>query len=159
MILSTHILAGAAIGSEFNDLGLIFILALSSHYVLDAFPHLEIYFLNSAPEELKNLRNKKVIKNIIKAGVDFWLGMGLVIVFGILAKADLLPLLIGGAVATAPDALQLLYYRAEKQKGAIKVAQAIHKWAHFDKNKYRSKAVRLTTTLAVSLIAALILIF
>jgi hypothetical protein len=66
---------------------------------------------------------------------------------------------LGGVTAAIPDALQFLYHRSRKKSVFLNLEQALHDWAHFDKNKYRSKAVRLTTTIAASLIAALILLF
>jgi hypothetical protein len=117
MILTTHATVGAAAALAFKNkpwLGLI--LAFISHFVLDAIPHWH-YPIRYLKRELKNSKgalpalNGGVIRDLALIGVDFALGMGISALAGLRFAPENFPLvLIGAALGTLPDLLQLLYY-------------------------------------------------
>lgn len=94
MILTTHLITGAAIASNVQPIPLGLILALLSHYLLDFIPH-EDYPVNNIFE--KRWKNSK--KDFLKVGIDVLFGA---IVVLIIAENWLLAIL-GGFLGIAPD--------------------------------------------------------
>jgi len=73
MILLTHLLAGAVIGTKIKALWLAVVLSLISHYLLDLIPHSE-YSIKNIEEKLW----KKSYIDFLKAGLDLCLGLSII---------------------------------------------------------------------------------
>ncbi|TSD04208.1 MAG: Uncharacterized protein Athens071412_787 [Parcubacteria group bacterium Athens0714_12] len=79
MIISPHLIVGAAIGAKTNNLGLIIILGLISHLILDKIPHWD-YAVFKNLEIFKKSRNLEyLLKPFLKMFIDGF--VGLIIVF------------------------------------------------------------------------------
>jgi hypothetical protein len=99
MILLTHLLAGAVIGTKIKLLWVAIVLSLMSHYLLDSIPHSE-YNIKNIEEKLW----KKSYIDFIKVFTDFALGISIIFLL-----SDNSPLVyICALVALIPDGLALL---------------------------------------------------
>jgi len=128
MILTPHLLVGAAIGSKIYSWPEIAALAIASHYLLDAIPHpqYKVRFLKS-----KSSR-KEVIIDLFKIAVDFASGFFFVFFVGI--KSLNFPyMMVGMAMAVLPDFLQFLYY-LQKNK-LLEIFTQAHDYFAFEKNQ------------------------
>ena len=128
MILTPHLLAGAAIGSRVHDWWAIAVLSIASHYLLDAIPHSQykVRFLKT-----KSSR-KEIIIDLFKITVDFASGLFFVAFVGI--KSLNFPyMMVGMAMAVMPDFLQFLYY-LQKNK-FLKISTQVHNYFAFEKNQ------------------------
>jgi len=128
MILTSHLLAGAAIGSRVHDWWAVAALSMASHYLLDAIPHSQykVRFLKS-----KSSR-KEVIIDLFKIAVDFASGFFFVAFIGI--KSLNFPyMMFGMAMAVLPDFLQFLYY-FQKNK-LLEIFTQVHDYFAFEKNQ------------------------
>lgn len=96
MILTPHILIGAAIGTKTNNLWLSFALGWLSHYALDAMPHWE--YLNKLSEAVKPT-------NLFRICVDFIVGVLLALIIT-RHFPQKLPIFFGLLGAVTPDILQ-----------------------------------------------------
>ena len=106
MILTPHILAGAVIGAKTQNLGLIVILGLIIHFIMDWVPHWD--YINSGIKDFSKTKNfKALFLDFIKIAIDGLLG--LLIVFLILWQKDLLnlfylPFILSGIfISILPD--------------------------------------------------------
>lgn len=100
MILTPHLLVGAALAAKIHPLALAAILALLSHYLLDAVPHWD-YSTRAVIE--KRWRNSLPV--FLKIFFDFLLG-----IFVIFMLAKNVPLAFAGAFfAVLPDAITPLF--------------------------------------------------
>ncbi len=144
MIITPHMLVGAAIGSQFNNPWSVFILGLFSHYLLDALPHWDYL------SDLKIFKSK----HLKKICLDFALG-GFFVLILIWSSPQKLFILIGIIAALLPDFLSLLYYNFNIKW--LRVLFLIHQEIHYQKRL--SFWPGLPFTLIVSLIAVSILIF
>ena len=148
MILTCHLLAGAAIAAGIPNFALGLLLAFLSHYFLDLIPHRE-YSVGNIFEK----RWRKSRFDFLKAFLDFSLGVLLIF---ILSK-NFIPALLGGLSALLPDGLVLLYLIFEetgpqpfptseqesrlffsiKKRGfnLLKQLREVHLRVHFWKNK------------------------
>lgn len=82
MILLVHMLFGAAIGASIKVFPLAILLAFLGHYFLDLFPHIE--YLDGVENSIQSLKSdawSKKIKDILKAFLDFFLGIVLIFLF------------------------------------------------------------------------------
>jgi len=97
MLITPHLLAGAAIGSLFSQMPAVVIIALLSHYSLDYLPHLDQGSLNFSER-----------KKYFWAGIDFLAGL---MILGCLFWQHRLgqaTIYWGAAVAILPDLLDNL---------------------------------------------------
>lgn len=108
MIFSPHIVVGAAIGAKTQNLGLIVILGLLTHFIMDRLPHWDYSW--SGIKNFKKSKNlKALLSDFLKMAVDCTLG--LLIVFLILwyknfLNFNYLPfILVGIFVSILPDAI------------------------------------------------------
>ncbi|MFC1629620.1 hypothetical protein ACFL11_00100 [Patescibacteria group bacterium] len=109
MILTAHILTGAAIVTKTQNpfLGLLF--AFLSHYLLDFLPH------NDYSEKLKNIKERRWKKSFFDFSLvilDFSFGVLLVFLF----SKNLFLSLVGGFFAVLPDTFSLLHFLFHKNK-------------------------------------------
>ena len=96
MILTPHILVGAAIGTKTDNLWLVFVFGWLSHYALDALPHWE--YLDKLSEVVKT-------KNLFKIFADFIIGIAVVLAIT-WHFSQKLPIFFGLLGAITPDILQ-----------------------------------------------------
>lgn len=76
MILTPHLLFGAAIASQFKNPFLAISLAFLGHYLLDVIPH------NEYPiENIKKKQWRKILPDISMVSTDFLLGIFLIFIF------------------------------------------------------------------------------
>ncbi len=108
MIFTPHIVVGAIIGAKTHNLGLIIILGLLSHFILDMIPHWEYH-----SEGIKNYRKIKdfraFILTLFKITIDGLIGLLIVFTMvelrGSINARYLLFILIGVFVSVLPDIL------------------------------------------------------
>lgn len=106
MILSVHMLVGAAIGSKVRNYWAIFILALISHFILDAIPHWEYTGLAA------DVSGDVFMAVTVKALLDILIGVS---VISWLFKSSRLvcPAIWGAFFALLPDGLIFTYVLAQ----------------------------------------------
>ncbi len=126
MILTPHLLVGAAIGSKVHSWWAVIILSIASHYILDAIPHFEY--------RVRFLKNKTFNRDLavdsLKLGADFAVGFFTVFYLGA-NSINFQNMALGMAAAVLPDFLQFLYFMTKTEVGAF--FQKIHSYFHFDK--------------------------
>ncbi len=146
MIHTSHILIGAAIGAKVQSLGLIIILGLLSHLILDLIPHYDyslkkiVAFINKK----KGSSCKKAFIDCLKAVIDMLLGLA--IVFFVLYKKDFfvninythLWLIVAGIFfSTLPDFTQILFHLFPSKIGKIYIK--FHHTIHWHNNQKEGK--------------------
>ncbi len=147
MILTPHILVGAAIAAKTANpyLGILF--AFLSHYLLDAIPHAD-YPIEDLSEEKVNL---KAVKEFLFAITD--VTIGLVMVYILASSHPLLVwMLLTGFIAAVPDAIGVVGGYIIPRP-LLKVINLGHK-LHFDnKTKKAPLVIGVGSQLAVSILA------
>jgi hypothetical protein len=123
MVITPHMLVGAAVGLQSNHLGLAFILGLLSHYLLDILPHWD--YLSKITTKSEDLK---------KIGLDFLIGSLLVLILFWPHCQNLLVIVGGVIAALLPDCLQFIYYNWQRGKN-IKM-----KFLYFDREPISSSA-------------------
>lgn len=116
MILSVHLLAGAAVGAKIGSPGLAAAVSFFGHFFLDALPHGE-YKISA----LKNGKlGKPFLKDLVKVGIDLLIG-ALIVIFVGLKAGSFWPVIIGAGFAVLPDFFSFLFYLNQKNMflGAI----------------------------------------
>lgn len=99
MILTVHLLAGAAIASKIQSAPLALFLAFLSHYFLDFIPHWEYSI-----ENIREKRWKKSLFDFLKVGLDILAGVLLLFLC-----SENQPIIYAGAfLAISPDGLTLI---------------------------------------------------
>lgn len=147
MILLTHILAGAVIGSYTKPLFFAILLSLAGHYFLDFIPH------NEYP--IKNIENNQWQKSFIdflKVLIDFLIGITIVFIF----SKNTLQIYICCFVALIPDGLTMaskfINLKALKKHNLFH-----HNKVHFLKNKIISMFWRLFFQITIIVILIFLL--
>ncbi len=154
MILTPHILIGAAIASKIpNVWGLI--LAFLSHFVLDAIPHLE-YSIKG----IKRFERRQFFRSLAKVELDFCLG---VMIFAFVAT-DLSSVrviygLLGIVAAVLPDGLMFFYYVSGGKW--LKNFGRFHHFVHHKGRKHKIKQkisfLRVFSQVLTAVLAILVL--
>ncbi len=136
MILSTHAVAGASISVIFRGNPAAGIaLAFLSHFLLDAFPHWHYRILSrikdqSLPFGEKLAFNEEFLKDILRTGVDFGIGLGISLaVSQFFFPGNSLLVFLGALAGALPDALQVVYHRFPNSK-PLYYLQLFHEKAH-----------------------------
>lgn len=151
MILTSHILAGAAIGSQINNPVLAATFAFISHFVLDFIPHPEEYNIDN----LKTKKfNKYFIKDLIKVFIDFILGFIIVFYFS-RGSFNFSNILIGAFFGALPDGLQFLSFQFNFK--FLQVSQKFHIKVHFFKYRNVPQIMKFSSQIVIALLALLIL--
>lgn len=151
MILTPHILIGAAIGSKIANLWLVALFSLAAHFLLEIIPHKE-YNINA----LKNrLVNKEFYLGLTKVSFDFLLGfsLGLYLSFN---SPYFNYVIIGMIFAIVPDFLLFLYW--QYNTSVLTVVSQLHRAFHSKNNKNTPLWQGILFQVIVSAIALLILI-
>ena len=122
MILTTHALVGAAIGSEIKNPWIIIPVVLVIHYFLDSFRHGE--YIDDRKDGVKSAWWKIII--------DLSIGFSIIFSFIHLNGSDLKiisNILIGTFFSMFPDLLTLLHWKFKNNKTLRKIKK-IHSFAH-----------------------------
>ena len=160
MILTPHLLIGAAIGAKTHNLGLIIILGLLSHLVLDRIPHWD--YSNPGISNFKKTKDlKRFIFDLLKIVIDGVIGI--IIVFLLIQKVDLrldirnlIFILLGIIFATLPDILLFFSFTVFPAKISEKIVNFHHKFFHCKKEGHRITFLNLTTEIIVIFLAILV---
>lgn len=139
MILTTHAIAGAAVGSLTPSHPVAgFAIGFISHFVLDAIPHwhypLDAITIDANDPMKNNMRiNKDFVFDMLKIGFDAALGIALsLLLFQSSHGYSLLAALMGASGGIAPDALQFVYWKWRHQP--LIALQRFHIWIHAKTN-------------------------
>lgn len=136
MILLPHIIMGATIGAKTQNLGLIIILGLLSHFILDKIPHWD-YSIKDIENFRKTKNFKKLIINLIKTTLDG--SIGLLIVFLVLWQKNLVNfdylifVFFGIFISTLPDILAILSKITDNN--FLNAFTKFHDFIHFKNQK------------------------
>ena len=160
MILTPHILVGAVIGAKAQSLGLIVILGLFSHFVLDKIPHWDYNTLKHLKKFKKTKKLKTLVPVFYKLGIDSFIG--LIIVFLVIWQKNLLNseflsfILFGIFVSTLPDILLGFSHIFSSKKLAKKYIE-FHKKLHCLKKIKKPSLLGLSTQIIVIIISVFLL--
>jgi hypothetical protein len=148
MILTVHLLTGAALASKIQPTPLALLLALASHYFLDFLPHWDY--------DVENLKAKKwsrVGPALLKISLDLLFGLLIIL---ILAKNPILAL-TGGFLAVLPDGLVLL--NIIFPNSFLNFLGNLHRKIHFFKYKNIPLFWGILSYFAIFLLSALLLLY
>lgn len=165
MVFTPHIIIGAAIGAKTQDLGLIVVLALLIHFIMDKLPHWDYDLPAVFREFRKNKKIKPLLSDFVKMAID--ITIGLLIVFFIIwyknfLNFDYLPfILFGISISLLPDII-LGFASLVPGKTARRIDK-IGKFFHYKlKNKQKEGKITflgLLTEILTIVIAIIILFF
>ncbi len=164
MIVTPHLLVGAAIGAKIRNFGWVIILALLSHALLDRIPHWD-YGSDVLEKFVKNKSYKILFIFFLQMLIDGLIGLIIVLVIvwqKNMLDLDNLSFIAVGILASAfPDVVLGVTKLFSKQIPKFsKVYINIHeKILHHPKHIKKPTLLGLGTEIIVSIIAALILIF
>ena len=129
MILTAHLLTGAAIASKVSNPAGAIILAFLSHYFLDLLPQIE-YSVKSIRER----RWQKSFQDFFKVALDFFSGILLILLF-----SNNQPIIfVAALVAIVPDGLHFLnivFYKnrlLKKHQDLIDIEKGIEEYLPVD---------------------------
>ena len=152
MILFPHVLTGALIGSKFENLAAIFILAVFFHYLLDLLPHWDYLEKETGYASQKNL-----FHFLLKATLE--LALSLLFVWFLFLKDSLFvwPYILWGIFwSILPDGMVFLNHLTKEKFGYLSIHQKFHDKIHwlFDPNK--KAPIWLGAIIEAAIITALI---
>lgn len=107
MILSVHILAGAAIGLKLHNWMAVFLLSLFAHFLMDTIPHRE-YDIKA----IKKGISKKSIPDLLQIFLDFIIGIGLAFWFT-WNHAPFSTIFAGIFASVLPDFITFIYWQTK----------------------------------------------
>jgi hypothetical protein len=151
MILTPHILVGAAIGSKIKNPLWVFLIAFFSHFILDMIPHAE-YDVSVLKEKLRF--NKKFICPFFEIIIDLIIGFGILwfsTKFFFFKKIS--TIYIGAISGIIPDAFTILYWQTNN-----KIFKALTNFHVFHSRKI-SRRWGIITEIAVSLLAIFVFLY
>jgi uncharacterized protein YacL len=149
MILLTHLLVGAVIGSKIGYFWIAIVLALLSHYLLDSLPHIEYPI-----ENIQNNQWQKTFPEFLTVALDLFLG--LLIIF--LLSSNSFKIYICAFIALIPDGLTFLIFFL-KNNVLLKKHSDFHRGKiHFFKNKKISTFWRFLTQIIITLLSIFLLL-
>jgi hypothetical protein len=162
MIFTPHIIVGAAIGAKTHNLGLIIILGLLTHFILDKVPHWDYNLPAVFREFRENKKIKPLISDFVKMAID--ITIGLLIVFIIIWSRNLLNfnylffISIGIIISILPDVVFGFVYLIPG-----KAARKINKIGEFFHCKNKEKEGKITllniSTQILIIIVSIIILF
>jgi len=155
MILVTHALVGAAVGSKIENPLIIIPVVLAIHYFLDGFRHGE--YVDDRKDSVKN--------TWWKIALDLFLGLSIIFSFLYFRNIDqkiILNTLIGAFFSMFPDLLTLIYWKFKNNYilGKIKAFHSVaHRYTRFPKySPERQWTLRnAANDILISLLAIIIL--
>ena len=163
MLLSPHILVGAAVAASAPNLAIGLVLAFLSHLLLDKIPHWEY-----SVEPLKQIKTKgykRCLPILRRVAADFAVGY-LILIIAVLISGKDIPFAawaFGGFFGALPDGLSFLLFIKKDDKGyfgvMLKMFYILHQRLHFDKKNNPPLRMGLATQAVASLLALYFLIF
>jgi len=161
MVITSHILAGAAIGAKTQNLGLIIILSFLIHALLDRIPHWD-YNIQGIESFEKTKKIKPLIIDFIKMGIDGFIGLTIVIIAvscgGVFEPKYLLYILAGMLFSVLPDIVLgfSIMFAPKKMKSYIKFHKNLHGPEH-KKKKGKITFLGLATQVIVIMFSVFLL--
>ncbi len=150
MILTAHILAGAAASSATDNYWLAGALGFLSHFALDFLPHNGEYSIDG----LKQRKfNRRFLSDGLKVALDLVIGFSLVLYF-IFSSHRKNIVLVGAIFGILPDLFSFLYYLFPLYYSPV---DYLHKKVHFLENKKINPFIKIFSQAAVSALALWIL--
>lgn len=161
MILTPHLLIGAAIGAKTHNLGMIIILGILSHFILDKLPHWD-YSVPGIKKFKKTKSYKNLFIDLFKIMLDGFLG--LIIAFILIINTNQLNnwkfILLGILFAILPDIFLFLSYFFESK--FLTSLRNIHHRLHYPREKKKEGEITfpgITVEILVLILAALVFFF
>lgn len=149
MILTPHLILGAAIAVKFQNPFFGFFFAFLSHYLIDLLPHQEYSILN-----IRNRKWQDAGLDVLKVTLDISFGLLLLL---LLAKNYLIAL-TGAFFAVLPDGLSLLFFMFPENK-LLKGHHNLHQGViHSLNHKKNSLILEILSQVAVVLSAIFFLL-
>lgn len=152
MILTPHLLLGAAIASKIEYLPAALLMAFLSHYFLDLIPHIEYSIDNITKKQWQ-----KSLPDILRVLLDFSFGIVILIFLNPLSGRQLI-IYMGAFIALIPDSLTIIS-SIYPNKILAKHDQLHRKKIHFLKHKKISTFWRILSQLLVVIISIILLIY
>lgn len=151
MVSTPHLLVGAALATKIHPLILAAILAILSHYVLDAIPHWDY-----STTAIRKRRWKDSVPVFLKATLDFSLGILIIL----LLAENRFSALSGAFFAVLPDAVTFLtIVLPNTNNRPLKTHHLLHnKMGHWHKYKKIPLLWKLVSQLTVAAMAIYFLI-
>jgi len=157
MIITPHLIVGAAIGAKTHNLGLIIILGLLSHWIMDKIPHWDYSISENIEFFRKTRKVKYLLKPFLKLSLDALIG--LIFVFFITYKnirsSEMPYIVIGVFFSTLPDITLFSSLLFTSEKFSQKYFAFHKKYLHFKHKEKEGKLtfLGLTTEIIIVLIA------
>ncbi len=124
MILTVHLLTGAALASKIQPLSLALVLSFLSHYFLDVLPHPDEYSISN----IKERKWHKSLPDFLKIGLDISVGLLIISVL-----TDRQPAIYSAALlAGLPDFFTFLSLVFPRR---LSWHEKLHRKIHFAKDK------------------------
>ncbi len=146
MILTPHLLLGAAIASKIPNIYLAAFLSFTSHYLLDLIPHVEY-----SVENIKNKRWHRALPDFTKVFIDFSFSVLLIL----LLSDGQLNILIIALFSIVPDGFELL--RLFFSNKLSDTRNNMHQKVHFLKDKKISNFWRVLSQILIVVISIFLL--
>jgi hypothetical protein len=134
MIISPHLIVGATIGAKTHNLGLIIILGLLSHFIMDKIPHWDYPVLKNARLFKETKKIKYLFIFFSQIAIDWTIG--LLIMFFCLFYKNLLNInslifvSLGIFISTLPDIILGICFLSEEKAFSKKFIK-FHGFFHF----------------------------
>jgi uncharacterized protein YacL len=160
MIFTPHIVVGATIGAKTQNLGLIIILAILFHIIMDKLPHWDYPVISDIKNFRKTKRFKFLFRLILKASTDIIIG--LLIAFLALWNFDILNLLpfiiLGIFFSVLPDIISSFVFFFGSNKLIEKHNKNFYKYFHCPEDKEKEGKITFLG-LATQIIVIVICVF
>ncbi|HUV81194.1 MAG TPA: hypothetical protein VMW21_01590 [Patescibacteria group bacterium] len=124
MILTVHLVTGAALASKIQPLSLVLLLSFLSHYFLDSLPHPNEYSINN----IKEKKWRKSLPDFLKIGLD--ISVGLLIISVLTGRQP--TIYLAALLASLPDFFTFLSLVFPRW---LSWHEKLHKKIHFAKYK------------------------
>jgi hypothetical protein len=160
MVLTPHLLIGAAIGAKTHNLGLIIILGLLSHVALDKLPHWD--YANPGISCFRKTKNyKKLFIDLFKIAIDGFIGslIALLIVVKTNQSDDWKFILLGIFFSILPDIFLFSSHIFGSENFSVNFKNFHHKFFHGPKTKKEGEITFLGLITEILVIILAILVF
>lgn len=163
MVLTPHLIVGAAIGARIQSLGLIVILGILSHFILDKLPHWD--YSNNGISNFRKTRNFKALTlDLFKITVDGTIGITIVALLvwhaGLFFDSkNLVFVFIGMLSSTLPDIFLVFVFLFLSQKKSGKIMNFHHRFLHCKKEGRRITFLNLATQILVIFLSIFLFFF
>ena len=161
MILTTHVIAGAAIGSLLPAHPVAaFVLGVGSHYVLDSIPHwdypLYSILVNKGESSALTMR-RALVRDFFDISLDFAAALIVSLVFFYNPNPSALVAICAGVIGgVLPDFLQFVYMLAPNSP--IKYLQQFHRWIHTSHRLRNEGKTLIGVVSQIAIVAAIIFV-